>query len=450
MKLLQSICSIVFFFLLAVNADGQIITRIAGNDTAGFSGDGGQATAAQLNSPWQARPGYGGNLYMVDNGNSRIRKVTATGVIATVAGNGMGVHSGDGGQATAAGISYPAAVTTDGLGNIYIAEDSITNGVAWIRKITPSGIISTIAGTGSAGFGGDGGPATAAVFTEVRDMVSDSTGNLYIVDAGNFRVRKISSAGTVSTIAGNGLVGSSGDGGPATAASFMQPTGIAIDGSGYLYITDGPKVRGISTTGMITTIAGTGTVGFSGDGGPATAAKLSNPAGIAVDHMGAIYLADVNNTRIRKFTIGGNISTIAGNGTPGFTGDGGPATAAECDAPQGVSVDGYGRVYIADAWANNVRMIGDPTLEIKTQTMAQNETLSVWPNPNSGDFSFSVAYRFNRPCVVVITNAVGQTIREISAVTNQTGRVVLDVSPGLYFLSCIMDEGVQITKVVVR
>jgi hypothetical protein len=224
------------------------------------------------------------------------------------------------------------------------------------------GRITTIAGSGVRGFSGDGGPATSARMDYPRGVAVDGKGNVYIADLENLRIRKVSPGGTITSFAGNGGYGASGDGGPATSARLYRTYAVAADRQGNVYITDGeeddvshPVVRKVSPRGTITTFAGTGIRGFSGDGGPATAAQLSNPTGVAVDRKGNVYIADVS--RVRKVTVGGTITTIAGTGRAGFSGDGGPATSARLYNPAGVAVDGQGNLYVIDKYNQRVRKV---------------------------------------------------------------------------------------------
>ncbi len=277
------------------------------------------------------------------------------GNLKTMAGTGVAGYTGDGGPATAAELNLPGGLTFDAAGDLYFADEQ--NNV--IRKIDTAGNITTVAGNGTSGFSGDGGPATSAQLADPSGVAIDAAGNLYVLDPGNTRIRKVDASGTITTFAGNGQFGFSGDGGPATAASLSDIQGARFDGAGNLYVPQctNPAVRKIDTNGIITTVAGTGTGGFAGDGGPATAALLQCPSGVAIDSSGNLYIADEFNQRIRKVDAGGNISTIAGNGTAGFSGDGGAATAAEFNLPNDVDVDGAGDVYVADLGNNRVRKI---------------------------------------------------------------------------------------------
>src|SRR5437867_2281477 len=334
---------------------GGTISTYAGSGNFGFSGDGGPATAAELNFPRDVALDPAGNLYIADSGNSRIRKVSPGGTISTYAGSGSRGFSGDGGPAAAAQLNNPVGMALDPAGNLYIAD--ITNNR--IRKVTSGGTISTYAGSGSFGFSGDGGPATDAQLGVPVGVALDPAGNLYIADHDNARIRKVTSGGTISTYAGSGSRGLSGDGGPATAAQLYSPHGVALDTAGNLYIADSNRIRKVTPGGTISTYAGTGTGPFSGDGGPATAAQLNVPVGVAVDPAGNLYIADSGSSRIRKVSPGGTISTYAGGGggTPGFLGDGGPATAAYLNNPVGVTLDPAGNLYIADLGNARVRKV---------------------------------------------------------------------------------------------
>jgi sugar lactone lactonase YvrE len=329
-------------------APSGTISTVAGNGNGGYSGDGGPATSAQLNWPECIAVDSAGNLYIAEYGNNRIRKVAPGGTISTVAGNGTVGYSGDGGPATSAELRSPHGVTVDSSGNLYIADSDNSR----IRKVSPGGTISTVAGTGSAGYSGDGGPATSAELREPLGVAVDSSGNLYIADLHNDRIRKVSPGGTISTVAGTGSAGYSGDGGPANRAALRGPHGVAVDSSGNLYIADhyNRRIRKVVPGGMISTVAGNGTWGYSGDGGKATSAQLYFPLGVAVNSAGNLYIADSSNNRIRKVTPRGTISTVAGNGTWGYSGDGGPATSAQLAQPKGVAVDSAGNLYIADEY----------------------------------------------------------------------------------------------------
>ena len=344
-----------------------MITTVAGTGEYGFGGDGGPAIQAQLTRPIGVAVDSAGNLYIYatdSGGNYRIRRVDSTGTITTVVATGTpGGRYGSFGFLQAQ-IARPVGVAVDSAGNLYIA-DTWSNR---ILKIDPTGTITTVAGTGQSGFGEDGGPAVQAQLYRPTGVAVDGSGNLYIADSGNYRIRKVDSTGTITTVAGTGQSGFDGDGGPAVQAQLRSPAGVAVDGSGNLYIADrdNHRIRKVDPTGTITTVAGTGQSGFGGDGGPAVQAQFARPTGVAVDGSGNLYIADSGNYRIRKVDPTGTITTVAGTrNTGGNRGDGGPATWAILDSPAGVAVDSMGNLYIADTLNHSIRKI-DATGTIDT------------------------------------------------------------------------------------
>ncbi len=336
-----------------------MINTIAGDGTAAYSGDLGPATAAEINTPYGVAADAAGNVYFTDYGNNRIRKIDTGGIIKTIAGTGVGGFSGDGGAATAAKINAPRGIAVDAAGNVYFSD----YGNNRIRKINTSGVITTIAGNGLAGFSGDGGPAASASLNFPWGVAVDGTGNIYIADQSNCRVRKINSSGTISTIAGTGSCFIGGDGGPAVSALVQYPLGVACDGSGNVYIADygNNRIRKINSSGIISTIAGSPTYGFAGDGGPSTASKLYYPEGIAADAAGNVYICDVNNNRIRMINSSGIINTLTGTGVAAYSGDGGPPFFAEINRSTGVAIGVGGKIYISDNENHRIRVIQIPT-----------------------------------------------------------------------------------------
>ncbi len=388
-----------------VTTDGNIAT-IAGDGYASFTGDTAVATSAEVNHPEDVAVDSSFNVYIADTLNGAIRKITNDGLINTVVGDGSIGFAGDGGAATSAGLIEPYAVVVDSSGQIYIAEPEDGR----IRKVDTKGNINTIAGTGTLGYGGDNGAATSATFYLPTGVAVDSSGNVYIADSLNNRLRKISGT-NVNTVAGNGGLSYSGDGGLATKAQLNAPRGTAVDSSGNFYIADtannavrevavngtistllgngsagsgssqlnGPQGVAVDSAGNVyiadtqnarvlkvsggsaSTVAGSGTPGFGGDGAAATSAQLNTPIGLAVDSAGNLYIADFGNNRIRKVTSGGTISTVAGT-TQGYSGDGGAATQAQLSGPQGVAVDKQGNLYIADTLNNRLRFVSGGTI----------------------------------------------------------------------------------------
>ncbi len=374
--LILSICTFNLSFLVSA----QNISTIAGNHAYGhgYSGDGGAATAAELYNPTGVAVDKTGNIYVADQDNNIIRKINTSGTISTIAGNHSFGHgySGDGSPATGAQLYLPSAAAVDASGNVYIAD--LNNNV--IRKVNTSGIISTIAGNFSygAGYSGDGGAATAAELDAPTGVAVDASGNVYVADETNNVIRKINTSGIISTYAGNHKGGYSGDGGAATAAELYLPDGIGFDGSGNLYIADNNNyvTRKVNTLGIISTVAGNHSYGpgYTGDGGAATSAELGFPLGVCADASGNFYVGDENNG-VRKVNTSGIISTYAGNHSLGFgySGDGGPATAAELNVPAGVVLDAVGNLYIADQNNNVIRKVRVPcSLGNVSATATQN------------------------------------------------------------------------------
>ena len=289
--------------LAAAIASGQTIQTFAGNGTAGYSGDGGQAAQAEINRVVGLATDPGGNIYLADQNNNVVRKIDTNGVITTFAGTGAAGFTGDGGLATQAELNGPLGVCVAPSGSIYVNDE----GNGRVREISTSGIITTVAGNGSTVSSGDGGQATAAGFVIPIRCAVDSSGNLFIVDQGAFKVRKVDGNGIITTYAGTGAQGFSGDGGPATQAVFNNPTWVTEDASNNLYVSDqfNHRVRMIApSTGTITTVAGNGNNAFAGDGGPATSASLSYPGGTVVDSTGVLYIVDGGNNRIAKSVEG--------------------------------------------------------------------------------------------------------------------------------------------------
>lgn len=353
---------------LPLQGQAGFIFTVAGTGVPTFSGDLGLATQASLNFPYGVAIDKSGNIYIADYLNARIRQVSPAGIIQTVAGCGpvtitctFATNFGEGGLATAVAISSPWSVTVDAAGNIYFPDNSINR----IRKVTPNGIMTTYAGSGSSpGFSGDGGLAINAVLNNPGGLTVDAGGNLYFVDRGNNRIRRVDNTGIITTVAGNGSPGYNSDNIAATTASLSGPQGVGVDAAGNLYIADtnNYRVRKVSRDGVITTVAGSGVatvpgINPVGDGGLATSATLV-PWDVKADAAGNLYISDWQGQRIRRVGAFTNIiTTIAGNGSQGFTGDGGPAITAFINLPTGLALDSIGTVYFADNGNSRVRKV---------------------------------------------------------------------------------------------
>ena len=357
------VLSLAFATMVPLKTFSQTITTIAGNGVFGYSGDGGQATSAEMTYPRGLAVDTLGNVYFADENNNRIRQINGLSeVISTIAGNGLAGFAGDGGSATNAKLYFASAVALDSAGNLYIGDNDNNR----VRKVSKSsGIIATITGNGTPGFSGDGGAAQFAEVNQPSGLAIDDSNNIFISDTYNNRVREINGkTGMITTVAGNGIAGFSGDGGMATAASIRFAIGIAVDNKGDLFIADtqNSRIRKVDlVSGVITTIAGDSVAGYSGDGGQASSAELNYPFGVATDVAGNIYVADTHNNSIRRIdAASGIINTIAGNGVQGFSGDGGAATLAELNFPVSVVADKYGNVYVSDEDNYRIRKISGP------------------------------------------------------------------------------------------
>jgi sugar lactone lactonase YvrE len=349
-----------------VDARTGVISTIAGTGTDGFSGDGGAATAADLNLPSALAIDATGNLFIADTLNNRIRRVDGNGIITTVAGNGRAGFAGDNGPGTSASLSNPTGIAFDGQGRLLIADTSNNR----IRRLDKSGVITTVAGNGENGFSVDGTTALAARLANPKAVVADVDGNLFIADTDNCRVRKVTAADSrITTIGGVGECGFYGDEGKATLAALTGPRSLAVDPAGNVYIADQDnlRVRRVDgKTGIISTIAGIGEGAFLGDNGPATSAVINYPLAIAFDAGGTLFIADSDN-RVRKVDAGtGFIATVAGGGAPGNIGDGQSATAADLFAPSGIAFDRDGNLYFSDNGHSSVRKVDARTRIIST------------------------------------------------------------------------------------
>ena len=373
LRLVATVIALSFLSAPWVTGQQYVASTIAGPGTAPTAtvttiGDGGAATSGYLLAP-VAVQWVNGNLFVLENGGQRVRQITG-GNITTVAGTGGTGNTGDGASAVKATFSYPQGLAVDGSANVYVADTDNYK----IRKFSVGGNISTVVGTGFSGYGADGA-ATSAQLLLPHAVALDSAGNLYIAD-GN-RVRKLV-GGTITTIAGGVNAGFAGDGGPATAAQFNSPQGVTVDSAGNVYVADtfNSRVRKIATNGTITTVAGTGVSGYSGDGGLASNAQMRAPTGVAMDSAGALYVTE--HDRVRKISPNQVITTIAGTGTDGYSGDGGLATGAQLSTTYGISIDTSGNLYVADSGNNVVRMI-QPVPGATITNAASNQPAPVAP-----------------------------------------------------------------------
>lgn len=433
--------SALFFLLLitsmVAHAQINIITTIAGTGVAGFSGDGGRAIDAEFDHPNQVCVDKFGSILIADAFNNRIRKIDAGGNITTTAGKGTGTgsYSGDGGVATNANLWIPDGICSDTMGNIYIADGNNHR----IRKVTIStGVITTVAGNGIAGNSGDGNPATNAELNGPEGVAVDKAGNIYICNLFSNNIRKVNvTTGLITTVAGTSSSGYSGDGELAIHAQLSGPGQPIIDSAGNIIFTDvdNSVIRKIlSSTGIITTIAGIGTAGYSGDGGPATNAKLHEPYGICFDKNWNIYFAEYWNGAIRKIdAVSGIITTVAGNGTQGYSGDGGLATNAQLK-PNGVVVDANNNIIIADYLNHRIRKVYS---NVGVGGIEKAATIIVYPNPASN----AVTIVHAESSTVSIYNLSGQEVFKAAIDAERSSLDVSQLPTGNYVLKIIDEFG---------
>ncbi len=437
----------------------QRITTAVGNGIFGFAGDGGQATVASLYAPEAIAIDAKGRMFITDRDAtpltySSVRMIDTNGVIRTFAGTGVVGFSGDSGQATAAQLNFPHGITADKKGNLYIMD----GGNRRIRKVDTNGIITTFAGNGSMTVSGDGGPATAAGLGSGSGLCADSVGNIYI--GAGFFIRKIDTQGIITKVAGTGVSGFSGDGGKADTSKIGGYNQIAFDKNGNLYFTDVQRIRRINSSGFISTIAGTGISGYSGDGGPATASKLNGPQGVFPDDFGNLYISEATNHRIRKVNVAGIISTIAGSGATGtgsggYGGDGGPGTAARLSSPFSIWIDKNRYLYIADHSNSRVRRIDlKDTVFVNgvNELTTQAEDMQVYPNPsNTGNvFVNMTTTTGSEPAQLLITDIAGTVVKECAIKTNTETELQLQLPAGLYFINASAGNKRWVKKVMVE
>jgi sugar lactone lactonase YvrE len=447
-KLFLSLAALIF----CLPVQGQIIYTIAGDTAFGYNGDNLPATATHFAGTTGVAIDNSGNMYISDYDNNRVRKINTAGIVTTIAGTGTAGFSGNGGPATAANIKAPLGLAADNAGNIYFCD--LWNNC--VRKIDASGIITAFAGdTGIAAysFSGDGGPATAAAFRHPAFIAIDRSNNVYITDAGNNRVRKVDPTGVITTFAGGDTV-NIGDGGPATNAMLPSPAGITIDNSGNIYVATSSsqsRVRKIDPAGIITTIAGPGpgSAGINiGDGGPATGAIFNSPEGVATDAAGNVYVADTYHGRIRKISTTGTISTVAGNGHCCYSGDGGYATFARIGDPTGLAFDRTGNLVFTDGYTT-VRGVRY-ALSVDALNATSPE-FSLFPNPCNGSFTIRGSLPPVAPILITVLDIAGTKVLET---TREPGApLTIDISglpPGIYFVITTTPGITKSEKIVVK
>jgi len=398
--------------LNGTNLPNGIITTVAGGGGI-YPGDGGVATNAELSFPDGVAVDASGNLFIADGLGYRIRKVGTNGIITTVAGDGTAGYSGDGISATNAELDEPEGVAVDASGNLFIA-DSYNNR---IRKVGTNGLITTVAGDGTGGYSGDGISATNTELEFPKGVAVDATGNLFIADSSNERIREVGTNGLITTVAGNG-----------STSVLYSPSSVAVDVTGNIFIADSNnnRIREMGTNGIITTIAGNGTQGYSGDGGAATNMELNDPSGVAVDATGNLFIADSFNSRIREVGTNGIITTVAGNGTNGYSGSSGAATNAELNDPYGLALDATGNLFIADTINHRIRKvinpnIPGPTLELNDVGFGNAGAYDVVVSSPYGSVTSSVVnvtITFSPPVFQSAQLANGQFMLTWSAVSN--------------------------------
>jgi len=429
---------VYFSAFLIISADApeaqaqSIITTIGGNGITQYIGDGWPATGLSLAQPVGLCKDKLGNIIIVDYADSRLRKIDEADTLFTISGSAGPGYAGDGGPATAAQYKNPASLCFDTAGNLFIADQY--NEV--IREIYgATGKIATICGTGVPGFSGDNGPASAAQVNKPAGICADLAGNIYIADNSNNVIRKISSAtGIITTIAGNNTSGFSGDNGPATAAKLSFPNAVCTDSAGNLWISDlgNNRVRKITaSTGIITTVAGTGVAGYNGDNGLATNSKINSPNSVYMSIHGNLYLSDEGNNRVRMVSAAGIITTVAGSGGYGFTGDGGPATNATFNRPACVFADDSENLYIADGLNSAIRKVSPVTTGINTLEFQTG--FKIYPDPSEGRFTIETERALDNSDVTVY-DLQGRRIFSDKMATSHLELNLGDYPPGIYFI----------------
>ena len=422
----------ILLLTLFYSAKAQIITTIAGTGVNGYSGDYGPAINAELRLPAAVVLDKRGDLFFADGNSNVIRMIDTLGIITPIAGTGSPVFNGDSIAALDAGIN-PGGIAIDRYGSIFFADFGNNR----IRKIDTFGIITTVAGIGGiGGFGGDSSLAIDAMLSGPAYVAVDTFGFIYFTDEANHRVRMIDTAGIITTIAGSGVSGYSGDNGPARMAMISTPLGITIDGFGTIYFSDAGNSRirkfNLWVGDTIYTVAGNGTAGYNGDNILATAAEIYSPMALTTDGAGSIYFADGNNNRIRKISTTGFITTIAGNGIDGFAGDNGNPLSAEFSQPNSAAIDRHGNIYIGDGYNHRIRFI---RYNVAVNNVIRDTgNVSLYPNPCLGYFIILTSSAINEQAQIVIMDVFGAKVMETTTITNIPRDILLHVPNGIYYV----------------
>ncbi len=441
----------ILIITLSFCASSQIITTIAGTGSTTNTGDGGAEATATIDLPCLIRFDKSGNLYLTTDVGNSVRKIATNGIINKLVGTGSGGFSGDGGQATAAKLKTTQGIALDTFGNIYIGDAENHR----IRKVTiATGIISTIAGTGIPGYNGDSIQATAAMLNDPNGLCFDKKGNLYVADYQNYRVRKIAPSGIITTFAGTNVAGYNGDGGLADTSEIRGVLDLCSDDAGNIYLADevNGRIRKVDTLGFIHTIAGTGVAAYSGDGGPASAAEVE-PHSITNDKFGNIYFGDIYTSRIRKVDFMGVVTTVTGDGTFAFTGDGGLATAAEINTPFGLTTDTCGNLYLCDGHNYRIRKITiDTSCHFSEASLSANQLItsniiSIYPNPTYTSVTISATSKINH---ITITNLIGQIIYTQAYDIEKAEVNIAGLPDGVYIVRVTDNEGKTTMNKIVK
>lgn len=427
--------------LLCFSVNGQNICTVAGTGTAGYNGDSLAATTSRLNQATGVTVDKSGNILIADSYNNRIRKISQSGIITTIAGNGIAGYSGDNSKAELAELNYPYAIIVDSSGNIYFSD----MGNSRIRKIDTLGVITTIAGNGGDAYNGDNIPATTAQ-CRPGGLGIAKHGGLCFGDFVNNRIRLVDSSGIITTIAGTGYNGYNGDNIVATTAMLSYPIGVSTDNSGNIFIADthNSRIRKIDSFGIITTIAGNGVEGYNADSILATDAKLDLPAGVTTDGLGNICWSDWGSGRVRKLNTSGMITTLAGDGMQGYGGDNGMAVSAELNYPVSLSFSPSGDLYIADEHNSRIRKISY-SLQVSTPLCFEN--IVIYPNPTTGKFTIKLPNMVSGN--LIVCNTIGVTLVNTKIDNTYSQVDISNQANGVYFVNLKTNKDSYVYKVIV-